>query len=193
MTFKDMILASSDINKDGEIKTSFNLTLIRKNLSSKEETLLYEIPFRAVCNMYKGLAEFQCDLVFSDNEDEILNDICINLNRYRSPLNSLADETDYADFWNLVIVPDEYNGEYYIVGLGVFAVNLTAYMPDSFPNVLRFSFLTDDVFLVEDNEDSQEDIITETINEEEVDEIFLENPVPKKEEEPTIIEEDIDF
>lgn len=205
MTLKEFIMSCSDVNKDSIAKTSFYLTFVQKNVDTGEETVINEITFGTVCNLYKSLKEFQVDLVFPDNTDDILNQLVDAVNVFRSPSNSIEDESKFVPFINLVIVPDEYAGKYYLVCLDAFSINLTSYSTLELPNILRMSFLPGDLVLIEDNEyaATKELETEEELSDEEIDDVFLENPVEQSqleeyvytldEEETKIEEEDDDF
>jgi hypothetical protein len=146
------------------------------------------------------LKEFQADLVFPDNTDETLIKMVSAINTYRRPSNSIDDESKFVSFINLVIVPDEYKAQYYMVCLDAFDINLTSYTPFELPNVLRFTFMPADVLLIEDSAPEE---LMDSVTSEEVDEIFLEHTVKEEfeesvyvieeDEEEEIIEEDDDF
>ena len=201
MNWKKMIDACSDINRDGNIKTNFYVSFIKKDLNGNEN-IVNELSFAATCNIYTSHKEFQLDIIFPDNTDVTLNTLVNMVNNFRNSNSAIVEETNIFPFINVVIVPDEFKGEYYFICLDAYAVTLTSYSPNVYPNILRFNFDTrnNDVILMQDTSKEEE---PEDEQDENIDNIFLDNSIEKdleeeiiesqKEEIPEIEEEDDDL
>ncbi len=164
MTEKDVFVAACGVNDEYEGKSvSMIQTLFLSADPSKEEREVDGITFDGVpINIFRSLRSTIIDLQFRDNTDydfvrsvSLLKDFC-------KVENSMGGDDEEIPTVQLTIMPKEYEGLYYIVGVhGTWCT--MADESAKLPNILRFIFTNDLVhtYRISDSAVDEEEIENE--------------------------------
>ena len=144
MTEKDIFIASCGVDEDGDGKSVAIIeTLFVDSDPSKEEKIVDSITFDGVpVNIFRSLRSTIIDLQFRDNTDyDYIQSLTI-LKNFTTAENSIEEGNTFVPTIQLTLMPKEYEGLYYVVGVhGTWCA--MADEPGILPNIIRFIFDND--------------------------------------------------
>lgn len=142
----DLIQAMSGVDENGEGKCAIAITHQRCDsrgvVRDVDDEFVSEKP---VVQVFKQPGGFLCvDLLFRSIEDKDLKIIYSYLDRFFAATNSASDdETDFP-LLSVVIVPREYGGKYWAIGLNPILYALTPEDSAGEPRIIRMTFMAQD-------------------------------------------------
>ena len=157
MTLKELMIASSGQDMHGMPKSSvaiLNEIWYEDGTRETVDELALESPYMS---FFAGEGFTQLDLDFGSKNNVELNLTCNLLERFRKAENSCGEDSDGIPMTLVVVFPEDYEGQYFIVCTNPLIHALTAANPDDDLTIIRMAFFEDNVDMYE-NEEYQPDV-----------------------------------
>jgi hypothetical protein len=146
---KDLMISASGRDDYGMPKASIGITHERWGINGDVTTVVEDSYNNPVVNIFKHAGYVQVDLDFGSKFDVNLK-LCWNiLENFCEAANSVDDEATEIPTIVLTIIPNEFEGKYYMLGVNPIFHTLQPKNPSGEPTVIRLVFNEEDFMFYE--------------------------------------------
>lgn len=157
MDLKELMLAADGQDKHGMPNSSVVIINEFWYQNGERETIDELALDSPTIKFFRGDGFTQVDLDFGSKHNMDLNYTYDVLSKFRKAENSIDDDAEKMPVTTLVVLPSEYEGQYYLACINPQWLGLTANNPSADLAVIRMTFAEDSVLLYENEEFETED------------------------------------
>ena len=157
MTLKEIMMAADGQDKYGMPNCSVVLFNEFWGQNGERETINEIVLDSPTVRFFHGDGFTQVDLDFGSKHNVDLSFTYDAIADFRQVQNSIDENAEKMPVTTMMILPNEYEGEYYLACINPQWVGLTANKPTDDLAIIRLTFLEDSVLIYENNDENIEE------------------------------------
>lgn len=161
MNTKELIMAASGPDKDGRTKSAIGVFREIWGADGSVTPVEDMSMDKPVVNIFRHGGYVQVDLKFGSKMDVDLRMLWSMLEKFCEAANSVEDEAESIPALTLSILPHQFEGEYYMLGVNPIFHTLQPDSPSEEPTVIRMIFDEQDFLFYEMDKDAAADMESE--------------------------------